>query len=133
MNTKLKPEVKTAWVHELTHGGHKQCTGTLRNRVGEMCCLGVLAIKVLKLPVQDGYVSAFWRDADGNPLGYEDGGGSDSDAYLGYSPLYEAFIDPAAARMADDEGGRVLSQLYVLNDSHGTTFAEIAEVIERDY
>lgn len=38
----MNSEIKAAWIKKLRNGEVKQCKGTLKNNLGEMCCIGVL-------------------------------------------------------------------------------------------
>lgn len=110
------------WVDALRSGEFKQTTGRLRNDAGEYCCLGVACEVAIKdgidlVPFDDGYLRP-------ELLGYT--GGTMPVAvreWLGLSG------DPI---IGTGEFGLPLSAIST-NDSHGWSFDQIADAIEREY
>jgi hypothetical protein len=112
-NWKMDPDIKAKWVAALRSGAYRQTKGKMRDGTGAMCCLGVLCDVV-------------------DPKGWT--------SYYGDNPMS---LDPQrsiphrhmASYPAQDISAKAgLSsrrsvQLSSLNDQ-GSTFAEIADVIE---
>lgn len=123
----MNPAVKEKWLNALRSGKFSQAQRRLRKN-GAYCCLGVLC----ELYRQE--VGGEWR---GDPDGYEDNGVTVFWAGRGHD--YSATVLPAAVRKwaglvnnspavrPDKEVVEV--ELAHLND-HGSSFAEIADLIE---
>lgn len=93
------------WVDELRNGGHRQGTGMLARAVDgwEYCCLGIAACKVFK--ADEERIGCHGVLSQANEL-------ADAEWKLGLTR-------PAQGQLAS------------LNDEHGLTFAQIADVVER--
>lgn len=115
-------EIKTKWLEALRSGKYKQGDRYLRRRTSEkgegFCCLGVLC---------DIMQPEGWRDhspdAQDVIVGFAGGGSEVVGVFQGYPPA--ALLDQAGL---DVDTSRELARL---NDQ-GRTFAEIADIIERD-
>lgn len=127
---KLKPEVKTAWVNALRSEEYVQTSHVLRSVDDGYCCLGVLC----DLAVKEGYgnwTESPWSDEGvqyEGPDGITDGGiPPDSIVEWAFgSPLVERPFR-VRALLGDDEESVHLADL---NDQHGYSFLDIANVIE---
>lgn len=103
-----KAEIKTKWLEELRSGNHHQVQFTLKDQFGNgeygYCCLGVLAEKVMGLKV---------RIMDEDILDDE-----------GDTEIYEKISNIIGYHFSD---------LYSHKNDSGWTFAEIADLIERNW
>lgn len=127
---KLKPEVKKKWLKALRSGEYKQAVGRLCNE-GAFCCLGVLCDIKDKERVKAGLPSD-WK-------GYSE---------KGYETSNTTAVPPVnvltwATTNYNREGSSRLfrfrephertTDLSVLNDFRGKSFAQIADVIEEQF
>jgi hypothetical protein len=111
----MKPEIKQKWVQALKSGKYRQGKGSLKNKLNEYCCLGVLC------DLHSKETSIKWN----------------GDVYLDKciqlpSEVMEwAGIDNMVGRSGMVDSDINLRPIYLtdLNDS-GRTFKEIAEIIE---
>lgn len=128
MVTKLKPEVKIAWVSALRSDKYKQGTGWLCQG-GKHCCLGVLA----ELAVDDGVVTKHLPDGDSLPVLFDDAGGLPGPKIAqwatgkGHSP----YTDWSPEVEYPNARGEIRPMaLTHLNDDLKLSFAEIADLVE---
>ncbi len=101
----MNPELKAKWLRALRSGDYSQCRKDLRD-ADSFCCLGVLC---------DVSGLGGWNGADQYVIG--------EDARSGYPH--------GAVREAADVDGGMVRRLARMNDD-GASFAEIADVIERE-
>ena len=120
----MKPEIKTQWITALRSGDYKQGKGVLK-KGDKYCCLGVLSDLAVKAGI------GRWEDSP-----YRDGvshvsaSGAYYNSYLPYSVRLWAGLDSPEGVRLDSQDSR---SLIALNDMHGFTFSEIADVIEREF
>ena len=131
MQHKLKPEFKAAWLAALRSGEYSQTKFGLRNNEG-FCCLGVACDVALKIGLVDGQ----WINDD---LKYQKFKFRDSHRDMGepsYVPMKvcETIFETNVSRESLVSVWTINEKetLPGLNDS-GLTFAEIADIIEREY
>lgn len=112
----MNPEVKAKWVAALRSGEYEQAKGVLR-KADSYCCLGVLCdlsgIDTWAKDVEDMNDWVYDRFFSSLPYSVRDWAGLDSEDPQVWKD------DSTQARLSD------------LNDS-GKTFAEIADIIERE-
>jgi hypothetical protein len=106
-------ENQKLWVKELREGGHKQAKGSLQNSEG-YCCLGVACLAYEKATGKKVY--------RGGLNNFLTGGGLDN-----YCEVIEwlSLRSPLGCSLDDN-----IPALSTLNDNHGKSFAEIADLIE---
>lgn len=123
----LKPEIKALWIDALRSGEYQQGREYLNSEKG-FCCLGVLC----DLAIKAGVINDWEEGPDLSPHGEEEmivvkrvAGSA--------STLPAEVHDWAGFRYGDQFGMLGLvgdgTSLAALND-HGSTFAEIADIIE---
>lgn len=123
----MNKEIKAKWIEALRSGKYKQGKAALRTENNEYCCLGVLC----ELAVNEGVINP--------PVVKED------DNFTARSRIYSfegcgGYLPKAVQTWAwlEDDDGRFMSvingldNLASLND-HGTSFEEIAKVIEEKF
>lgn len=113
----MNREVVKEWVAELRSGKYTQGKRLLRSANDEYCCLGVLC----ELAVKHGVIEPAELKSP-NAYGY----GNGSEWYGALPPLVTDWIGLSTAA-----GGYVSRSLTELNDN-GTSFAEIADIIESE-
>jgi hypothetical protein len=136
---KMKKDVKTAWVAALRSGEYQQGEGVLRREKYDgsvvHCCLGVLCEVLSKdgdLKFQDeghgqGSGLRFYgqqKDGDGNNA-------TGSAFSLPYMAQELAGIKTDNGEYEDEDGN--MRSLIRHNDGDGFTFAEIADIIEKNF
>lgn len=131
--TKLKPDIKAAWVEALRSGKYQQGKNYL-NSEGRYCCLGVLC----ELAVEAGVTG---RNAPEGPYRVVSYGARADDTGCGPDVVrwaYEGHPGMGAWMVPFEEGDpgnpfpdRDEVHLIALNDDGEKTFGEIADVIER--
>ena len=103
-----KQTIKAKWLEELRSGKHHQITRTLKDQFGNgeygYCCLGVLAEKVMGMEVR-----IMNADAPND---------------VGDTEIYEKIGNII---------GYHFSALYSYRNDNGWTFAEIADLIEKEW
>ena len=114
----MKPEIKQKWIEALRSGQYKQGRQRLRDEQGNFCCLGVLTDLYRK------EVQAKWRTA-----------AVTSKSFLSDDPLKVVEFLPSkvvdwAGLSCDDPAVNGVHLTY-LNDSCGSSFKEIADLIEK--
>jgi hypothetical protein len=122
----MKKDIADKWVAALRSGKYRQATGALHDN-GGYCCLGVLC----DISGAGMWVNDLYQIGDGN-----------TDEFTGLSYLPEALriqtgmrSDNGSFRVRPDNdplGHGFLTSLANLNDD-GKSFAEIANVIEREW
>lgn len=138
---KMNPEVKVLWLAALRGGSYKQAAGHLRKTRGPVdnaegfCCLGVLC----DIAVQQGVIPEPTKNAQGvhsygKPCtcynAYDHGEVEcDATASAGILP---SEVGVWAGIYNGGQRGLHRPSLVVLND-RGTTFEEIADIIEAEY
>lgn len=129
---KLKPEVKARWLEALRSGEYKQQTGALR-RFDGFCCKGVLA----NLFIQD-TKQGRWDEPDSRSIialtGVKGTPNLEYETYLPnviYAWAFQDFVPGSINCVIGPrtESGKGLGKL---NDD-GLTFAEIADIIEKEF
>lgn len=129
--SKMKPEVKAAWVAALRSGKYSQAKERLRLVDNNGSCLGVCCLGVLS----DLAVNAGIGDWDGEAFVERDG---DSESgSLPLSVMIWASQDETPSGRIDSNPNVVGPELNApsralsfWNDDHGLTFAQIADLIE---
>jgi hypothetical protein len=127
-------ELAIKWVAELRSGRWPQGKGFL-NMNGRFCCLGVLC----EVMVQAGLAER--HEVDHQRFTYRPLGISDvpPEAWTAYPiPALQAAVGVVASDNIKESGFKVTYQgtrvdLYILNDSYGLSFAEIADIIEKEW
>lgn len=135
----MNSEVRVAWVDALRSGGYRQGIGYLHqiSPVGSQevetsfCCLGVLCDLAVKAGVAldvvtqaDGTVS-YNEGSSALPIPVREWAGLDSN-----DPAIPD-VDPSRLTHSYDEDyGYLAKHLSELNDAHGFSFDEIADLIE---
>lgn len=135
----MNSDVKQKWVAALRSGEFEQCTGALR--MGDSyCCLGVLS----ELAVRDGVISPAealpaddWRSSRGNgkPVyTYDNETGSLPPEVSKWAGLMspDVWNEYDDANPIPDEDPYVDGEPVSLINDAGTTFAEIADLIEKE-
>lgn len=114
---RMRADVKAQWTAALRSGEYRQGSGTLHNHANNsFCCLGVLCALAVKAGVTT-------RSEKPDVHGYSYGPGEEV-TYLPHVVMEWAGLDSFTPK-ADGK------ELAILNDS-GKTFAEIADIIDRD-
>lgn len=128
----MNPEIKALWLTELRSGKYEQVKSSLRNtdeegRVG-YCCLGVLC----ELAEQAGVVTRTDPDdiGDSRYQGADRKGARFNITSTTYLP--DAVIEWSGLGTDDGDIPGTTESLASLND-HGSTFEEIADVIEEKF
>lgn len=114
----MNAEIKALWIADLRSGKHKQTTGLLQSRRG-FCCLG----RLCELAVEAGVIP---KPVSNGPWEEYDGEGS----VLPNSVMKWAELETATAHYGVGHPNK--SRLSEDNDK-GKTFAEIADIIEREF
>lgn len=129
--TKMNPEIKTKWLAALREPDRKQAIGELENSSGQ-CCLGVLCEIAANEGIVDRVVKERILPGDTTWYAVYD---ENATALLPASVMEWAGIEDKSAmlneRVENEEGYR-FDNLTGLNDN-GSSFAEIADVIERQF
>ncbi len=112
---RMNQEAKALWLARLRDPSAKQTTGQLGKASGERCCLGVLC----DIAVEQGIISPPTESPDGLWYG-------ESDRTLPREVQDWSSVGKYGQRGPSDPS------LANLND-RGTTFAEIADVIEEEF
>jgi hypothetical protein len=102
----MNVELKAKWVEALRSGSYKQGKGRLRTTDNTFCCLGVLC---------DIIDATKWK--------------LNNDYY--YDERWDSAVVPSELRQRIKLDHKVQSQAMLMNDC-GRSFAEIADMIERD-
>lgn len=110
----MNPEVKALWVADLRSGKHKQAQGVLR-RDDAFCCLGRLCDLH-----QQAHPNIVWSNHPNCYSEYQD-----CSTVLPIDVIAWSGLNGGNPRAS-------MSTLSALNDS-GKTFAQIADVIEREF
>jgi hypothetical protein len=125
--TGMNPEVKRAWVAALRSGEYQQGTGCLRSKDDKFCCLGVLT----DLAVRAG-IAGPGRLSDGS-YRYVFSMGSKVDPSLTVvGVLPHPVVDWAGLSSSDGRLPHSDRALWGLNDQDRYTFAQLADIIERE-
>lgn len=113
----MNTELARKWVAALRSGKYEQGRGRLYSKIDDTyCCLGVLC-KVAEIPHGTGpYERAFMFDVQGNLESFS------------YTPCREWWNHNFG--YSTDIG---YDKYFTLNDNVGMSFAEIADVIEKDF
>jgi hypothetical protein len=127
----MNPEIKALWLAALRSGEYEQGKGYL-NRSGTFCCLGVLCDLAVKQGVEDLAVEtkSLYGGSAGSFVTYNSDSGDLPEVVREWAGL-----DGVSTQEVETwEGSAVKHPLNLvdLNDDKGYTFAEIADVIERD-
>lgn len=127
MTQKMNPEWKTKWLEALRSGEYSQGTTRLRRSDDTYCCLGVL----VDLCIREGAVDYGWEETG---LGYfATGPHGQILATEGDTASLPAEVASLAEIHSMGKRGDGRAALYALNDSHGLSFEEIANVIEEEF
>jgi hypothetical protein len=126
MLAKLKPEIKTLWLEALRSGQYEQGVAALRSAENKFCCLGVLCDIAAKHNMGEWVEDTPWR--------FEISGTADT--VLIPPPIVDWAFEVQPHTRVDywDLGEGMVADgksLANLND-HGTTFEEIANIIEKE-
>jgi hypothetical protein len=127
----MNPEIKALWLAALRSGEYEQAKGYL-NLDGAFCCLGVLCDLAVKQGVEDLTVEtkSLYSQA-ASFVTYNNDSGDLPEVVREWAGL-----DGVSTKEVETwEGSAVKHPLNLvdLNDDKGYTFAEIADVIERDF
>ena len=107
----MNQRIKKMWLAALRSGEYQQTTGQLKDDLG-FCCLGVLCDLHAKETGNEWKGYYYYKNED----------------FLPFEVKKWASVDSCNPRTRE-LGGR---QLTSLNDDHDYSFAQIADVIERD-
>jgi hypothetical protein len=125
---KLKPEFKTAWIAALRSDEYKKATQALRKNKQHFCCLGVacdVAHKMGLVETNWNFNHGLWRFGRALQLPPD---------VVAHAMFQEFSLDnghPSSVELYT-VGENPLQTLYALNDE-GATFAEIADIIEKEF
>lgn len=126
----MNKELAIKWVAELRSGKWPQGRGFL-NHEGRFCCLGVLC----EIMVEEGLADRY--QVGSHTVTYWEKGMQGDETWTAYPvPSLQklAAVDPGPNETGFTvtyKGQRV--DVYVLNDRHRLSFAEIADIIEKEW
>lgn len=122
----MDQEVKKKWVDALRSGRYEQGTEVLHTASGRFCCLGVLC----DIAVQEGIIPEPELDEAASRNRYRYGDNISQGAQLPPPEVVKwAGWQNECPNVEDVEKGWI--ELTVLNDDHGLTFTQIADIVEK--
>ena len=123
MSEKMNQEIKAKWVERLREPGRIQGKNMLRSVHGAQCCLDVLC----EIAVENNVLPAPVFYEHGGRYEYEDADGEFQSDVLPASVVDWAGLTDSDPHVSDGDKKYCLS---VLNDNHGYTFPQLADIIE---
>ena len=140
----MNQEIKAKWVNALRSGDYEQGQGALKNPDGQYCCLGVLCDLYDKHRMEEFGAESSWAvdtvslNEYISVLGDRTEVGVPSNEVVDWAGLPdnnpEVLIDLPEVLILEDEIEEEKYQYELpiaeLNDDHGLTFTELADLIE---
>lgn len=118
----MNPDAKTKWIELLRSGTLEQGRGQLRSSSDQFCCLGVLC----EVAVKEGVIPPpIPPETDPGALFDDDWEYADETGILPEAVAVWAGLSPRHTSAEDSQ-----SRLIAMNDTKGSSFAEIADYIE---
>ena len=134
----MNQEIKTKWINALRSGDYEQGQGALKNTDGQYCCLGVLCDLYDKHRMEEFGAESCWAvdtvmlNEYISVLGHPTEVGVPSNVVVDWAGL--PHNNPDSLVDLEDEVWEEKYQYELpiaeLNDDHGLTFNELADLIE---